>query len=303
MNILVIGGSYFYGRVFVMEAVRKHRITVLNRGTYSMEEFGAVQVTGDRHNAAVFESLQDDYDAVVDFCAYEKGDVDTVIRNISGRIGQYILISTVDVYERGTGDLKTEEHALERRALGGEAGAYIAGKVAVEDEVRQSCGELGIPWTIFRPAILYGPYNYAPRESAYIQMMLTGHVLPLFADADGRFQFVYVKDAAGAVLRVAGSEKAFGQCYNLCQDEIVDYNRFFQALKRAADPEIRETLQDIQITVEEAVAKGIPVPFPATHQETELCSNEKGKRELHMEYLDFDEGMCRTYNAFKHVYA
>ena len=43
MNLLVIGGSYFYGRVFVMEAVKEHTVTVLNRGTYSMKEFG---VTG-----------------------------------------------------------------------------------------------------------------------------------------------------------------------------------------------------------------------------------------------------------------
>ena len=40
MNLLVIGGSYFYGRVLVMEAVKEHTVTVLNRGTYSMQEFG-----------------------------------------------------------------------------------------------------------------------------------------------------------------------------------------------------------------------------------------------------------------------
>jgi len=33
MNLLVIGGSYFYGRVFVMEAAGDHQITLLNRGT------------------------------------------------------------------------------------------------------------------------------------------------------------------------------------------------------------------------------------------------------------------------------
>lgn len=302
MNILVIGGSYFYGRVFVMEAAREHRITVLNRGTFSMEEFGALQVTGDRHDPAVFAALQEKYDVVVDFCAYERGDADVVLRSLSSRIGQYILISTVDVYERGTGVVKTEEHDLERRQLGGEAGAYIAGKTAAEEETRQVCGELGIPWTIFRPAILYGPYNYAPRESAYIQMMLTGHVLPHFTDAEGKFQFVYVKDAAQAVLRAAGNEKTYGRCYNLCQDETVDYDRFFQALKEVAEPEVRDVLQEVPVTVEAAAARGIPVPFPATGQETELCSNEKSKEELQMEYLDFDEGMRRTYNAFKHVY-
>lgn len=316
-KILVIGGSYFYGRVFVMEAAReqnKYHITVLNRGTYSMEEFGVTQITGDRHDPAVCAMCDKDYDAVIDFCAYSVGDVETVIQNIGGCIGQYVLISTVDVYERGSGIRKTEEHALELRTFEGEAGAYIAGKVALEKEARRVCGDKGIPYTILRPAILYGPYNYAPRESAYIQMMVVNHVLPHFTDADGRFQFVYVKDAAHAILRVIGNDIAYGQAYNLCQDEIVTYDGFCEALKKAAEQTaeqensmavahtVTEELQEIPVTVKEAMAQQIPLPFPVTEAETELCSNEKSKRELGLEYIDFTEGMGRTYRAFKHVY-
>lgn len=305
MNILVIGGSYFYGRVFVMEAVREHseyHLTVLNRGTYSMEEFGVSQIRGDRHDTDVYKECQGDYDAVVDFCAYEAGDVSRVIENLSGRIGQYILISTVDAYERDGEAVRTEADALEHRRFAGEAGAYIAGKVAVEEELRQFCAERKISYTILRPAILYGPYNYAPRESAYIQMMLINHALPRFIDADGRFQFVYVKDAAQAVLKVLGNAKAFGQSYNLCQDDTVTYEGFFQALKEAAEPEVLRDLQEVPITVDSAMAQQVPVPFPATAQETLLCSNEKSKRELGMEYTDFEEGMRRTYNAFRRVF-
>ena len=304
-EILVIGGSYFYGRVFVMEAAReqsKYHITVLNRGTYSMKEFGVSQITGDRHESSVLAQCDGDYDAVIDFCAYEAGDVTSVVENITGKIGQYILISTVDVYERGSGIIKTEEHALEHRNFAGETGAYIAGKVALEEEIRRVCGDRGIPYTILRPAILYGPYNYAPRESVYIKMMLLNHALPHFTDADGQFQFVYVKDAAQAVLRVIGNEGAYGQSYNLCRDEIMTYDSFFGALKEAAEPEIREELQEIPITVEDADRQQIPMPFPATAAETELCSNEKSKRELGMEYTDLYEGMRRTYRAFKNVF-
>ncbi len=305
MNILVIGGSYFYGRVFVMEAVREHseyHITVLNRGTYSMEEFGVSQIRGDRHDADVYKECQGNYDAVVDFCAYEAGDVSCVIENLAGRIGQYILISTVDAYVRDGGTVRTEADALGHRRFAGEAGAYIAGKVAVEEELKQSCDERNISYTVLRPAILYGPYNYAPRESAYIQMMLMNHALPHFIDADGRFQFVYVKDAAQAVLKVLGNAKAFGQSYNLCQDETVTYDGFFQTLKAAAEPEVLRDLQEVPITVDSAMAQQVPVPFPATAQEMLLCSNEKSKRELGMEYTDFEEGMRRTYSAFKHVF-
>lgn len=306
MNILVIGGSYFYGRVFVMEAVRAHSeysITVLNRGTYSMEEFGVVQVTGDRHDKTVYAACGENYDAVIDFCAYEAGDVETVIENLPGSIGQYILISTVDAYERGGGMVKTETHALEHRRFPGAAGTYIAGKTAVEEELRKVCGDRMIPYTILRPAILYGPYNYAPRESAYIQMMMVNHVLPHFVDASGRFQFVYVKDAAQAVLRSICNEKTYGQAYNLCQDEIVTYDSFFAMLKNVAEPEVTENLQEVAITVDSAMAQQIPVPFPATEEETELCSNEKSKKELGVEYTDFEEGMRRTYKAFCRVFS
>ncbi len=305
MNILVIGGSYFYGRVFVMEAAREYggdHITLLNRGTYSMEAFGVSQIQGDRHEESVMKQCVGDYDAVVDFCAYEKGDVTGVIENLTGNIGQYILISTVDAYERGGGAVRTEEDALEHRVFAGEAGAYIAGKVAVEEELQKVCGERKIPYTVLRPAILYGPYNYAPRESAYIQMMLFNHSLPHFIDADGRFQFVYVKDAAQAVLKALGNKDAFGQAYNICQDETMDYDSFFQTLKDAVEPELAEGLQEVPITVSSAMAQQIPVPFPATEQETLLCSNEKSKRELGMIYTDFPEGMRRTYHAFKRVY-
>ena len=69
MRILVIGGSYFFGRVFVMLAAKEHDVTVLNRGTYSVAQLGAKQITGDRKDAAVWRTVTDDYDCVVDFCA------------------------------------------------------------------------------------------------------------------------------------------------------------------------------------------------------------------------------------------
>jgi nucleoside-diphosphate-sugar epimerase len=302
MKILVIGGSYFYGRVFVMVASEKHEITVFNRGTYSMEAYGVKQITGDRHDADSLRSCADDYDVVVDFCAYEPGDVRSVLEQLTGRVKQYILISTVDVYQRGTGTVKTEDTAFEYSSLPGEAGDYIAGKIALEEEIRQECGRFNIPYTVLRPAILYGPYNYAPRESVYIQMLLRNQALPQFTDADGRFQFVYVKDAAGAVSACIGNEKTYGQAYNLCQDESVTYEDFFAALKKAAESDLGDDFQEVPLSVEEAVAQGVPVPFPATEAETELCNNEKSKRELGIVYTDFGEGMRKTYNAFRGVY-
>ncbi|MCM1097035.1 MAG: NAD-dependent epimerase/dehydratase family protein, partial [Ruminococcus flavefaciens] len=287
MRILVIGGSYFYGRVFVMLGAKEHEITVVNRGTYSMEEFGVRQIAGERHDAELWRGCAGKYDAVVDFCAYEPGDIETVLSNLPEAPGQYLLISTVDVYRRtgvageamrgsgteevrnpeaktpegknlkaktleegGSGreisgkgsenaagtrlDYKEEGFPLEDRSFPGEAGAYIAGKIALERELHRVCGERGIPFTVLRPTILYGPYNYAPRESVFIRMAVKEHVLPRFTDAAGFFQFVYVKDAAEAVLKCLGNEKTYGQAYNLCGDETLDYDVFFREIAACA---------------------------------------------------------------------
>ena len=299
MKILVIGGSYFFGRVFVMLAAKEQDITVVNRGTYSVAELGAKQIKGDRKEEGVWKSIEDDYDCVVDFCAYEKGDIARVLENLPGRIRQYIFISTVDVYERGNSGLKGEETPLETRILPGEAGAYIAGKVALEREVREECGKRDIDVTVLRPAILYGPLNYAPRESVYIRLLARNRVLPRITDAAGSFQFVYVKDAAQAVLSCLLNPWAYGQAYNLCGEEVLTYDAFFRELGKASDVEARE----IPLTAREAESQGLPLPFPLTEEEAELYSNEKGKERLGLHYTDISEGMARTYRAFRNVYA
>ena len=321
MKILVIGGSYFYGRVFVMLASKEHNITVVNRGNYSMADFGVNQVKGDRRDASVWRQCRENYDVVVDFCAYNEGDIACVLENIAGRVLQYILISTVDVYRRGTGLVKDENSPIETRQFPGEAGDYIAGKVALEAELREQCGNRGIHWTLLRPAILYGPYNYAPRESLYIQMAVQQQILPEITDADGRFQLVYVKDAAQALLNCLGNPKAFGQAYNLCQDGNLDYQEFSMLLMQAAKVFAVENASEagkgtaaekgpkpakepvmISMTVSQAQVQGIPLPFPVHAEETEEYSNEKSKRELGLEYTSLTEGITRTYRAFAGVF-
>lgn len=306
MKILVIGGSYFYGRVFVMEAAKAHDVTVVNRGTYSMKELGVTQITGDRENASLWQSVTEDYDVLVDFCGYKEGDVANVLEHIAGHIGHYIFISTVDVYQRGLSGCKDENTPLETRRFPGEAGEYIAGKTALEQELISICGQKQIPYTILRPAILYGPFNYAPRESVFIQLMAQQGILPRITDADGRFQLVYVKDAAQAVIKCMGTENAYGQSYNLCGDEVVTYDMLADVLIKGAD-EIKDDRKEMPIrqllmTVQEAEQHGLPLSFPVTEAETELCSNAKSKAELGVEYISLEEGMAKTCRAFWGVY-
>ena len=118
MNILVVGGSYFLGKCFVQMAAEKHQITVFNRGNRPLPLSGITEVKGDRHNPRDIQALHGkSFDVVVDFCAYEKGDIRTLFENLHANFKQYIFISTCDVYERGLGKLLSEDAPLEERDL------------------------------------------------------------------------------------------------------------------------------------------------------------------------------------------
>lgn len=298
MNILVIGGSYFLGRVFLIQAAKLHDITVINRGTYSVEELGVKQIKGNRKNALIWQENTQEYDVIVDFCAYEKNDISTVLGNFAGKAKQYIFISTVDVYKRGFEQMKDENTPYESGFVPGDAGAYILGKIALEQELIVECEKKNMAYTILRPSIIYGPFNYAPRESVFIQYAVQNSILPHILDADGKFQFVYVKDVASAIVNCIRNEKAYKNAYNLCSDVIFDYNSFFYELKKVIDVPIEE----IRLTVSEALANNVILPFPITAAETELYSNEKSIKELGMCYTPFSEGIKKTYNAFKNVF-
>ena len=135
MKILIIGGTYFLGPAFIRRALEQgHEITVFNRGTRKTGRGRVKEIKGDR---SVYEDLvraRGDYDAVVDFCAYKKGDIDRVRKALDGNAYRYVFISTVDVYRRNTGEVLTEDAEFETRDFGGEAGAYILGKAALEKD-------------------------------------------------------------------------------------------------------------------------------------------------------------------------
>ena len=91
MKILVIGGTYFVGRVFVLIAAKREdaQLTLLNRGRYSLGRQDIREIRCDRHDAAGMEAaLRDtEWDAVVDFCAYEPDDIASVLRIPGFRTG------------------------------------------------------------------------------------------------------------------------------------------------------------------------------------------------------------------------
>ena len=300
-EVLVIGGSYFLGRIFCTLASRLDdmELTLINRGRYPMTHLPRLkEYRCDRHDAAGLSQLpKGEYDAIVDLCAYSPGDVAFLLDNLPGKAKRYILVSTADVYARAPGQ-KDESAPLMTEPGDGAAAEYTWHKRLLEKELAEACALQGLESVLLRPAFIYGPYNYAPRESWYIEKVVKRQPLPVPEDAEGRFQLVYVKDAAEAIIACIRQSAAAGQAFNLAAPEVLDYRSFIETLRAVSD----RPFTTRSLTVEESFREGVPLPFPLTAEESELFSGEKLTRLLGCQYTPFKEGMEKTFRAFRSVY-
>ncbi len=300
-RVLVIGGSYFLGRIFCTLASRSGEfdLTLVNRGRYPMTHLpGLREFHCDRHDPLGLSQLPgEEYDAVVDLCAYAPGDIASLLDSLPGRAKRYILVSTADVYAR-FGGAKDEDSPLMAEPGSGAAAEYTWHKRLLEKELAEESALRGLETVLLRPAFIYGPYNYAPRESWYIEKIVKGQPLPVPTDAEGRFQLVYVKDAAEAIMACVRQEAAAQQAFNLAAPEILDYGSFIETLRAVSD----RPFTTAEITVEDSFREGVPLPFPLTEEESELFSGEKITRLLGLTYTPFREGMEKTFRAFRSVY-
>ena len=108
-----------------------------------------------------------------------------------------------------------EEHPLNPET------PYAAAKVAQDMYVR-TYGEIyDLPWATIRPFNMYGPNSHwQSHRGELIPKMIVRAMnrqpLIVFGDGEQKRDFLYVEEAARAVLTVAGTPEARGQCVNFC---------------------------------------------------------------------------------------
>jgi len=83
---------------------RGEDVTVYNRGKSTLPLYpGAKVIRGDRSDYPVFEKQMAEavrFDVVIDMVGYQPGDGESAVRAFSGRTGQFVFCSTVDIYRK-----------------------------------------------------------------------------------------------------------------------------------------------------------------------------------------------------------
>ena len=86
--------------------------------------------------------------------------------------------------------------------------------------------QAGVPVTIVRPAIVYGPFsnNWSVR---FAKMFIAGSGRTYEKIGDGKCNLIYVDDLVGAILLMLDHENAVGQAFNINGSDVLTWNQYF----------------------------------------------------------------------------
>lgn len=232
MNILVLGGTRFLGRHIVEGLLAAgHDVSVFARGKSSDELPPSVErLRGDRNGGrAGLEALgARSWDACVDVSGYTPGQVRPSAELLRDRVGRYVFVSTVSVYEDSLDVPVRENHPLLPEAaedvteITGET--YGPLKVTCERIVRETHAER---FMILRPQIVAGPFDPTGRHTYWVQR--AGQGGEMLAPGNGS-DYVQVVDARDIVRFATGAiEEGLGGIFNLAGPRLT-WSEFMSAL-------------------------------------------------------------------------
>jgi 2'-hydroxyisoflavone reductase len=164
VNVLVIGGGVFVGRHITDALLASgHAVTQFNRGISARERGDVETIRGDRMRDLDLVAERT-WDAVIDTCAYVPGEVQLSAEKLRDRVGRYVLISTLSVYEWDavpSGAPIEESTPRQTLAPGADAATmtpqtYGPLKAACEDVVLNAFGERAL---VVRCGLIVGPHD------------------------------------------------------------------------------------------------------------------------------------------------
>ena len=245
MKALVTGGTGFVGSHLVRALSRRGDEVILlvrspERAVHLASVSGWSSVEGDLHDEAALARATSGVEVIyhlaglvaardeAEFLRVNRDGVRNVIRaaRAAGR-PRLVLVSS----------LAAAGPALPGRRLNDDSAAnpvtaYGRSKLAGEQETRAS----GLPWTILRP-----PLTYGPRDTEVLRLFKVARsgVAPLFGDGKQELSYVFGPDLAEAIVEVGRSDVAIERTYYPCNDGTTTSAELVRAVGRAVGRRVR----------------------------------------------------------------
>ena len=229
MKILIIGGpdNISSGTINAFEKSRKEFAVFTLPETIALNNDNKFRFyKGNRDDIVALKNALDDYkpEVVIDFVCFNRVQCEGICNMLQGKVKQYILVSTVDVYG----------YPLTRLPMP-ETGTFVApvteyAKNKLECEHVLS-GFKDLPFTIARPSYSMGnSFVLSPLSHIGGQQLIyrLRNGLPVFSPGDGTtLLHASIAHNTGAMIAaLAGSEKAIGKAYNCAHEHFITHDMY-----------------------------------------------------------------------------
>ena len=243
MRLLFIGGTGNLSWDTSLQVLSQgHELYHLNRGLRSQKgPEGVHQLRADIHDEEALRSVLGNrtFDAVVDFIAYTKEDVERDIRLFSGRTGQYVFISSASAYRK-----PPVHHVItESTPLVNPYWEYSQNKIRCEERLVQEWLERRFPITIIRPSHTYSkswlPTAWTSSDFTVAARMLAGKEVVVHGDGQSLWTLTHSRDFAVGLAGLLGNQAAIGEAIQITGDEALTWDAIHHTLAQALGVEPR----------------------------------------------------------------
>jgi 2'-hydroxyisoflavone reductase len=216
-KILVLGGTMFVGRALVekLRLMPESEITLFNRGKSNADLFADVnQLHGNRETDDILQVCNQHWDCVIDFSGYYPVTFEKLLNDLKGKVGRYIFISTISVYdlEKFADRPITEADEIlgctETQKASKLPDAYGEKKAEME---RILLAQDWLDKIILRPSFIYGKYDWT--ERFYYWLFRAKFSAQVLMPEDYSLSLTYADDLAAGILN-AIEVKAHNTIYN-----------------------------------------------------------------------------------------
>lgn len=233
MTVLVLGGTGAMGIPLVQQLSQECEVYVTSRKKRISNNANVHYLQGNAHNNSfLIDVLKKEYDVIIDFISWSRGEFQEKIDVLLNSCGQYIFTSSCRVYAQSTECITEETPRLldvcdEKKYLDSEE--YALTKAREENLILSSCNT---NWTIIRPGITYNTKRLQLglyEMDFWLGRALRGQTILISEDILKTITpMTYGNDVANAITHLTGNQEAFGQIVQIATAETMSWSEILK---------------------------------------------------------------------------
>ena len=301
-KILILGGTHFIGRNLIEKLleINTYDITLFNRQKTSPDLYPDLKkIKGDRETDDINKVTHTDWDFVIDLSCYFPDTLNDFIKKLKGKVGRYIFISTISVYdlEQNTNSETITENfkilnCSKEEAKDSSSITYGKRKAECERLLNQT---KWLEKIILRPSIIYGKYDTTDRLYYWLDRIKQQNPFIVPNCKSEKVTLTYVTDLVNIIIKSLEIQN-HSTTYNASTHQPFTLSEMIDEISNVKSNKIEMTtkqLLDYKIKPAEDIPLWFNLPL--------AISNDKLLREFEISLTTFDQSMKDTIKYYDHL--